>query len=83
MTLKRVALTNIVVSDLSRNASQKQLTEAWQSQNILGKWKESTWAKKLENKKKRADMNDFDRFKLMVAKKQKSKIVGAKELAGL
>ena len=31
-----------------------------------------------DNKKKRADLSDFDRFKVMVAKKQKSEIIAKK-----
>jgi large subunit ribosomal protein L14e len=44
----------------------------------LAKWGETAWAKKLEAKKRRAALGDFDRFKVMVAKKQKSKAVAEK-----
>jgi hypothetical protein len=49
-----------------------------QEQGVLEKWTGSAWAKKIENKKKRAALTDFDRFKVMIAKKQKSQIVAAK-----
>ena len=49
-----------------------------QEQDVLATWEKSSWAKKLESKKRRAAMTDFDRFKLMIAKKQKSVIVAAK-----
>ena len=39
-------------------------------------------AKKLAAKKKRANLSDFDRFKVMVAKKQKAEII-AKKMAEL
>lgn len=51
---------------------------AVQSQGILEKWNATAWAKKLENKKKRANLGDFDRFKVMVAKKQRSQIIKEK-----
>lgn len=38
----------------------------------------SAWARKIESKKNRAATSDFDRFKVMIAKKQKSKIIADK-----
>jgi large subunit ribosomal protein L14e len=48
----------------------------------MAKWEASSWAKKLSSKKKRASLSDFDRFKVMVAKKQKAAII-AKKMAEL
>ena len=45
---------------------------------MLAKWEGTSWAKKLAAKKRRAALTDFDRFKLMIAKKQKSKIIAEK-----
>lgn len=47
----------------------------FQEQNVLGKWKETAWAKKLDAKNKRASLSDFDRFKVRVAKKERASIV--------
>lgn len=54
-----------------------------QSADISGKWAATSWAKKLAAKKRRVNLSDFDRFKVMVAKKQKSKLIAdkVKELA--
>ena len=41
-------------------------------------WKSSSWARKLARKEARKNLGDFARFKVMVARKQKSKIVAAK-----
>lgn len=41
-------------------------------------WQKTAWARKLANKKTRASLSDFGRFKVMIAKKQKSKIIAAK-----
>lgn len=49
-----------------------------QEQSILAKWGETSWAKKLESKKKRANLTDFERFKVATAKKQKAKLIAAK-----
>ena len=73
--LKRLSLTDIVVSKLPRNATQKNLIKAWEEQSTLAAWNKTAWAKKIEAKTKRANTSDFDRFKIMVARKQKSKII--------
>jgi large subunit ribosomal protein L14e len=49
-----------------------------QEQEILATWQKSSWAQKLANKEKRRSLTDFDRFKVMIAKKQKAKIVAEK-----
>mmetsp|Transcript_15389 Transcript_15389/g.28990 ORF Transcript_15389/g.28990 Transcript_15389/m.28990 type:complete len:135 (+) Transcript_15389:131-535(+) len=73
----RIALTDLTVK-ISRNARQKSLTAAWTEADVLAKWEASSWAKKMAAKKKRASLNDFDRFKVMVARKQKSNIIAKK-----
>merc|ERR1719353_1799680 len=74
---KRVALTDIVVK-IPKNARQKTLNKAWDEADVLAKWDASSWAKKLAAKKKRASLTDFQRFQLMVARKQRCAIVAAK-----
>lgn len=44
----------------------------------MAKWQATAWAKKLAAKKTRAAAGDFDRFKVMIAKKQRAKIVAEK-----
>lgn len=73
----RVSLTDYTVR-IQRNARQKSLKKAWAEGDILAKWEASSWAKKLASKKKRANLSDFGRFKVMVAKKQKSAIIAKK-----
>ena len=70
--LKRLALTDIVVK-IGKNSTQKKLEAAWTSEGVVAKWEATAWAKKLAAKKKRANLSDFDRFKVMVAKKQRAK----------
>ena len=74
---KRVALTDIVIK-IPKNARQKTLGKAWDAADVQGTWDSSSWAKKLAAKKKRASLTDFQRFQLMVARKQRSAIVAAK-----
>jgi large subunit ribosomal protein L14e len=49
-----------------------------QEGDILAKWESTSWAKKLAAKKTRANLGDFDRFKVMVARKSKAAAVKAK-----
>jgi large subunit ribosomal protein L14e len=73
----RIALTDLTVK-VQRNARQKTLNKAWAEADTMNKWESSSWAKKLSSKKKRASLNDFSRFKVMVARKQKSEIIANK-----
>uniref|UniRef100_A0A6U0GYB4 Large ribosomal subunit protein eL14 domain-containing protein n=1 Tax=Helicotheca tamesis TaxID=374047 RepID=A0A6U0GYB4_9STRA len=74
---KRIALTDLKVK-ICRNARSKTLKAAWAEADTLKQWESSSWAKKLAAKKKRASLSDFDRFKVMVARKQKSAIIEKK-----
>jgi large subunit ribosomal protein L14e len=76
--LKRISLTDVVVKGLNRSARVKSIETAWNEQGIMNEWTKSSWAKKIAAKKTRASLGDFQRFKVMVAKKQKSKIVAEK-----
>ena len=80
ISFTRIALTDHTVK-IQRNARQKCLKAKWAEAEVLDKWNASSWAKKLATKKKRASLSDFDRFKVLVAKKQKAEII-AKKLAG-
>ena len=51
LNLKRMALTDIVVEGLERDADAKTLTAAFEAQDIMGKWTATTWAKKIKARK--------------------------------
>lgn len=74
---KRLQLTDLTVK-ICRNAKAKTLKAAWAEAGTLAAWEKSSWAQKLSKKAKRADLSDFGRFKVMVARKQKSAIVAKK-----
>jgi large subunit ribosomal protein L14e len=78
---KRIALTDLTVK-IQRNARSTTLAKAWAAADTLATWDKSSWAKKMSAKKKRASLGDFDRFKVMIAKKQKAAII-AKKMAEL
>ena len=43
----------------------------WAAADIDAKWAASGWAKKLANKERRSQLSDFERFQVMVLKKQR------------
>jgi len=74
---KRISLTDLKVA-IPRNARAKTLKAAWAKADTLKAWEASSWGKKLENKKRRSAQTDFMRFKVMVARKQKSVLIKKK-----
>lgn len=77
MSFSRIALTDLTVK-IQRSARPKTILAAWKEGDIEAKWAACSWAKKLASRKKRADLTDFGRFKVMVAKKQKTEIIQKK-----
>merc|ERR1712154_326927 len=73
----RIALTDFTI-DISRSSGTKDITAAWSESGVQDKWDATPWAKKLSAKAKRAKLTDFDRFKVMVARKQRSAIIAKK-----
>ena len=49
--------------------NQKCLLKALEAGKIMEQWKKTSWAKRLETRQKRAQMTDFERFKLKMAKR--------------
>lgn len=71
-------LTDFVIK-IPRACKPSVLTRAYEAAEIPSKWANSTYAKKLATREKRANMNDLDRFKLHQARRQR-RIIIAKQL---
>ena len=56
--------------DINRVPRKKSLIEAMEKADVKNKWENSSWGKKLIVQKRRVELNDVDRFKLMLAKDQ-------------
>ncbi|XP_046680444.1 60S ribosomal protein L14 [Homalodisca vitripennis] len=54
--------------------STRVVRKAWKDGKIDEKWKESVWYQKVEAKKRRAELTDFDRFRLRYARRMRNKI---------
>ncbi|XP_022891874.1 60S ribosomal protein L14-2-like [Olea europaea var. sylvestris] len=81
MNFKRLQLTDIKI-DIKRVPKKKTLIAAMEAADVKNKWENSSWGRKLIVQKRRASLNDFDRFKLMLAKIKKAGVV-RQELAKL
>ncbi|XP_034831084.1 large ribosomal subunit protein eL14 [Maniola hyperantus] len=57
----------------SFTAPTRVVRKAWTEEKLNEKWAESQWAKNLANKEKRAQMTDFDRFKLTSARVKRNR----------
>ncbi|EFA01051.1 large ribosomal subunit protein eL14 [Tribolium castaneum] len=55
-------------------ASTRIVRKAWTDAKIDEQWADSAWAKKVAAKKKRAQLTDFDRFKLRRARSRRNHI---------
>lgn len=71
---KRLSLTDLTVA-IPRQPREATLKKALAKAETLEKWGNTTWAKKIAAKKTRASLSDFDRFKSMIARKQKSALI--------
>ncbi|XP_076926487.1 large ribosomal subunit protein eL14z-like [Bidens hawaiensis] len=67
MNFKRLTLTDIKI-DIKRVPNKKTLIAAMEAADVKNKWENSSWGRKFIVQKKRASLNDFDRFKIMLAK---------------
>lgn len=74
ISFKRLSLTDLTIK-IPRQPREPTLKKAIAAANLVEKWNATTWAKKIANKKTRAELNDFDRFKTMIARKQKSSLI--------
>ncbi|CAM0903802.1 unnamed protein product [Alopecurus aequalis] len=67
INFKRLSLTDIKI-DIKRIPKKATLIKALEGADVKNKWENSSWGKKLIVQKRRASLNDFDRFKVMLAK---------------
>lgn len=78
INFKHLALTDFVV-DIPRSPRQATLAKAFKAADIEGKWAKSAWAKKRAARAQRASLSDFDRFKVMVARKKRNAVIGIEQ----
>ncbi|KAJ3008153.1 60S ribosomal protein L14 [Thoreauomyces humboldtii] len=75
ISFKRCTLTDLKL-DVPRTIGTVALTKAVEKQELVARWSKTAWAQKIARRDARAATSDFDRFKLMVARKQRRTTVG-------
>jgi len=70
INFKRLSLTDFVLK-IGRGATIKTIKAAFQKDDIIKKWEETSVAKKRAAHLKRANLNDFERYKVGLLKKKK------------
>ena len=64
LSLRRVTLTDDKIN-IKRGAKREEVLKAIEECKLEDKYKKSNYAKKVEKREKRANLTDFDRFKVM------------------
>ena len=80
ISLRRLAVTSLVVDLEERSPSKEALAAALKAADVEGKWAASAWGKKLAKQAARKNLTDFDRYKVMVARTKRKALI-AKALA--
>ena len=68
VNIKRLHLTKFVLK-IPQNCGTLGIKDLWHRQKMGELWKKSKWARKLEKKRIRARLTDYQRFQVMVARK--------------
>ncbi|KAF8904055.1 ribosomal protein L14-domain-containing protein [Gymnopilus junonius] len=72
---KHLTLTPLRVAKLPRGARSGAVKKFIEKESIVERWNQSAWAKKRAAISKRRSLNDFGRFQILVAKKQRRDLV--------
>jgi len=75
LNFKRLNLTDFKLK-IPRSGSAASIKKALAKDDVIAKWNATAWAKKLEGHNIRANLSDFDRFKLMILRKKKRSVIG-------
>ena len=81
LSLRRVTLTDYKI-DIKRGAKSEEVFKALDAYKLEEKFKSSSYAKKCEVRQRRANLTDFDRFKVMRLR-QKRAVLRHKAINGL
>ncbi|KAB5590596.1 60S ribosomal protein L14 [Ceratobasidium theobromae] len=68
---RHLVLTPLTVKGLPRGAGSGVVKKYFEESDVAAKWEASGWAKKRAAVAKRRTLNDFERFSVMVLKKQR------------
>ncbi|GAA6060483.1 hypothetical protein JCM10212_007114 [Sporobolomyces blumeae] len=76
-TYRRLVLTPYVLKKLPRAAGTSTVKKVFDASDVVAKWEKSAWAQKRKATEQRRNLSDFDRFEVMLLKKQRRRLVQA------
>ncbi|GAA6014977.1 hypothetical protein JCM11491_002380 [Sporobolomyces phaffii] len=76
-TFRRMVLTPYVLKKLPRAAGTSTVKKVFDASEVVAKWDKSAWAQKRKATEQRRNLSDFDRFNVMLLKKQRRRLVQA------
>ena len=76
LNVKRVALTALKIQ-IKRGEEKGEVEKAYKGADIDTKFAESRWGRKLAKRKKRAQLDDFGRFKVICARMKRARLINA------
>ncbi|GAA5925264.1 60S ribosomal protein L14 [Sporobolomyces koalae] len=76
-TYRRLVLTPYVLKKLPRAAGTTTVKKVFDASEVVAKWEKSAWAQKRKATEVRRNLSDFDRFNVMLLKKQRRRLVQA------
>ncbi|KAJ3306966.1 hypothetical protein HDV03_003291 [Kappamyces sp. JEL0829] len=76
ISFKRATLTPIKLEKVPRSIGSASLKKLLEKQNLEAQWAETSWAKKIAQRTARANLSDFDRFKIVLARRKRSMVTG-------
>ncbi|KAB8336910.1 hypothetical protein FH972_021217 [Carpinus fangiana] len=68
--LKDLTLTHLVIPKLPRAAGTGVLRKLWEAEGVEKNWNGSAWAQSRAKAQRRRELTDFERFKVLRARKQ-------------
>ena len=70
--LKRLTLTKLKVNNILKGARTRTIKKEADKQEITASWKKTPAFAKMDRANKRANLNDFERFQVMVLRRQRN-----------
>lgn len=70
-TFRQLVLTPFVCKKLTRGAGTTTVRKVFQESGVQAKWEASAWAQRRAAISKRRETSDFERFNLLLIKKQR------------
>ncbi|CEH17692.1 ribosomal protein [Ceraceosorus bombacis] len=75
LAYRSISLTPYVIKAVARGMGSGAIAKKWQASGVDEKFAQSAWAKKRAARQAKANTTDFDRFQIMLLKKQRRSLV--------